>query len=654
MNTDIGDMDRIPASQQAIIDKCFHPTRTFVPFEREAIEQSIPDRFEQMVRMYPHRLAVKAGDEELTYDELNRAANRIAHAVLGQRGEGSEPIALLFERGVQAIAAIMGVLKAGKFYVSLDPNYPSERLGFMLDDSQSALTVTNGGNLALAKRMARGEGRVLNLDELDSSLRSDNLSAEKGPDSLAYIIYTSGSTGQPKGVFDNHRNLLHHIMSVTNEFHLGMEDRQTLLRSHGFNGALRDIFGSLLNGGSVHSFIVEEEGLDELADFLVRERITVYRSVVSLFRQFASTLTEADMFPDLRLIHVGGERVYRADIDLFKAHFSPKSIFLNGLGITETCTARHYYIDQETQITDDIVPVGYPVEDKQVLLLDDAGDEVGVGRVGEIAIKSRYLSLGYWNRPELTRARFVSAPESGARIYLTGDLGRKLPDGCLIHLGRKDFQVKTRGHRVELVEIEKALIGEAGMREAVVVATQRDSVDTRLLAYVVPHGDDVPSVEAIRRALSDILPEYMVPSTFVVLESLPLDAGGKVDRRALPEPEKGRPNLEIEFAAPRTPVEVMLSEIWAEALDLDEVGINDSFFDLGGHSLMASHILSRAIKTFRVELPLKALFESPTVAEMAIVITEHQAKKVGRVEIHQMLSELDVLTDRQARELLSE
>jgi len=301
------------------------------------------------------------------------------------------------------------------------------------------------------------------------------------------------------------------------------------------------------------------------------------------------------------------------------------------------------------------VPVGYAVEDKEVILLDEGGCEVGVGQVGEIAVKSRYLAAGYWREPELTKARFLLDPNGGdQRIYLTGDLGRMEPDGCLFHLGRRDFQVKIRGYRVEVSEVEMALLEHAAVKEVAVASREVQSGDRRLVAYFVPTGQPAAGVRELRNFLKDRLPDYMIPSAFVMLRTLPLTPNGKVDRLALPEPEKSRPELGTPFVAPSTPVEEELSRIWAEVLSLDQVGIRDNFFDLGGHSLAAARVVSQVIKQFQLELPLQSLFQSPTVAEMAMIITENQAKKVGQEEMARMLAELEPLSDEQAEQLLAQ
>ena len=535
------DTPYLPPEQQAIRAKCFHPSGSFVEFDKEEVEQSIPDRFEQMVRRYPERIAVKTKNYTLTYAELNRMANRVARAILARRGEGEEPIALLLEHDAPMIAAILGTLKAGKIFVPLDPTYPQAGLNYLFEDSQAALIVTDNKNLLVAEGLARSVRQLINIDELDSSLSDENIGLPLSPDTLAYILYTSGSTAQAKGVLQNHRNTLHTIMNYTNAFRVCVYDRLTLLHSCNFSVAIIDVFCALLNGAAVYPFNVRAEGMDHLTDWLVHEEITIYNWNPAAFRSFVGTLTMKDELPKLRLVVLGSEPVISRDAELYKKYFSPQCILVNRLGSTETTNFRLYFIDRDAQINGTIVPVGYAVEDMEVLLLDGGGERVGFNEVGEIAVKSRDLAVGYWRNPALTRAVFLPDPMGGnQRIYLTGDLGRMRPDGCLTHVGRKDFQVKIRGYRIELGEIEAALLNLYVVKQAVVVARGNEAGDDCLTAYVVPSVNPRPTMSALRRALAKRLPDYMIPAAFVVVDSLPLLPNGKVDRRALPAPGRTR------------------------------------------------------------------------------------------------------------------
>jgi len=312
-------------------------------------------------------------------------------------------------------------------------------------------------------------------------------------------------------------------------------------------------------------------------------------------------------------------------------------------------------MDKKIQVNDNNVPVGYPLEDIEVLLLDDDGKEVAFNEIGEMSVRSRYLSPGYWRRPELSQVKFLSDPNGGdERIYRTGDLGLILDDGCLVHMGRKDFQVKIRGYRIEVGEIEAALLNIDNIKEAVVILREDRPRDRYLAAYIVPSRQPALSITALRHALAEKLPGYMVPSAFIILDALPLLPNGKLDRQRLPYPDSSRPNLDTPFIVPETSVEQALAKIWAEVLNVNHVGAHDNFFDLGGHSLAATRIVSRVIKHFQVDLPLQSLFQSPTVAEMATVIAEHQGKKLDQKELGDILVKLESLTEEEAERVLSE
>ncbi len=645
----------LPPEQRAIRDKCFHPTGRFVEFKKEEIEQSIPDRFEQMVSRYADRLAVKTKNHTFTYDQLNKTSNRVAHAILAQYGKRGEPIAVLLENDTPQIAGVLGALKAENILVTIDPSTPRARNTYILGDSQVNLIVTNNKNLYLAKELSQNKLQLINIDELNDSLSDEAPGLSIPPDAFAFIVYTSGSTGQPKGVIQTHRNELHCTMCYTNDFRICADDRLSLLGSPGSGQALRSIWRPLLNGAAICSLNLKEEGLAHLAEWLIQEEISIMYVGVAIFRRLISTLTGTEQFPRLHVIRLASESVYKRDVELFEKHFSSECLLANGLSITETGLVRECFIDRRIPVGGSIVPVGYAVDDEEILLFDEQGKEVGLNCVGEIAVKSRYLSPGYWQRPDLTRARFLPDPNGGnERIYFTGDLGRIRPDGCLEYLGRKDFQVKIRGFRVEVTEVETALLEHTNVRESTVVVQEGRFGDKRLVAYLVPSKKPGPSISELRGLLKEKLPDYMIPSAFVMLNALPLTPAGKIDRKALPFPGSARPELDTSFVAPTTPVEEELAKIWAEVLSLDQVGIQDNFFDLGGHSLLATQVISRVINTFNVELPIKSLFESPTVADMAVVITENMAKKAGGEELARMLAELESISDEEARKRLAE
>ena len=647
--TEMGDFTGPPLKREAIQNACFHRTGSFVQFLKAEVEQSIPHRFEKIVQLYPNRSAIKTFDQTLTYAELNVTANRLARAIPNEQGSKADPVGLLFEKGVPLMAAMLAVLKAGKSFVLLDPSLPRARIAAIYEDSQAQVIITDRQNTPLATDVKGSGCRLIEFDLIDCQSCADNLELVISPATLAFIVYTSGSTGEPKGVAWQHRTLLHHVMLYTNAYRINQEDRISLLAS-GTTAAVAISFHPLLNGATLLPFDVQKEGLIPLANWLARERISFCLMSSPLFRSFVATMAGQEQFPDLRLIQLISESAFRTDVDLYKKYFSPDCLLSCGLSSSETGLIRSCLMNRETEISGNEAPLGYAVEDKDVMLLDEAGNEVGFNEVGEIVVRSRYLSPGYWRRPDLTEAKFKPDPHGGdKRLYFTGDLGLMLPDGCLVYKGRKDFRVKVRGYGVEITEIEMALLNHAGIGEASVVARQNELGESRLVAYFTPIDQRELNASDLRTFLKETLPDYMVPSDFVMLDSMPLGPGGKVDRNALPAPDNSRPQLASTYIAPETPIEVQLAKIWSDLLDIDRVGINDNFFHLGGHSLTASRVISRVIQTFRLDLPVKLLFDSPTVAEMASVIAANQAKLATQDDLERVLSEIEAISDEEAQ-----
>jgi amino acid adenylation domain-containing protein len=636
----------IPPEQQSIRAKCVHPAGTFVEFKKEEVEQSVPARFEKIVAKHPDRTAVKTKNHELTYDELNKAANRLARAILALRGEGEEPIAILLDHDAPLILAVLGALKAGKACVPLDPMYPETRMGDILGDSRATVILANNRNLSSAAKLAQGDVRLLNLDQIDSQLSSANLGLPVSPDALAYIVYTSGSTGQPKGVTQNHRNVLHNALRYTNNLHICADDRVSLLASLGTGQGVPTAFCTLLNAATLCLFNIREEGRIHLADWLISEGITVYISASTIFRQLFESLTGDEQFPKLRLVRLGAEQVRKSDVELYKAHFSRECIFGVTLSSSESGNFCHYFIDKETEIIGDQIPVGYASEDMKILLLDDEGREIGFNKIGEITIMSRYLSPGYWRNPDLTQFAFPPGREgSDERIYRTGDLGIMRSDGCLEHCGRRGLKVKIRGFGVELEEIESSLRKHPDVREAVVAAVKDDADDNRLVAYVVTHGGHKPSAGDLCKFLRQRLPEHMVPSAFAFLENFPLTPVGKLDRRALPTSGWTRPEIEGEFVEPQTEIERALAKIWQELLHVEKVGIHDNFFDLGGNSIRLAQINRKVCELSGRDVPVIEMLSHPTISALAQYLIQKQNDKDSLEQSHERAETRRVLRD---------
>jgi len=588
-------------------------------------EQSIGRCFELHALAQPGRLAISNDGGELTYADLNALADSRAQ-VLRQLGvQVGEPVAILQEQGAGFVAAMLGVLKAGGCFVPLDPNNPSGRNLQMLQDSGARILVTSAEHLGMAETLAAGGCEVVDVDRIApvvdrQSARAADPCVEVSPDSLACILYTSGSTGRPKGVVHDHRTLVHNALRHHEAFRITPNDRQTLLYTCSVYGGIRDILNALLSGASLHVFNVRKIGVEPLAEWLVRSRITLYCSVATVFRQLAATLTSREQFPDLRLVKLGGEASHRTDIELFRTHFPATCLLHCGLGATETGVVRHFFIDRHTGLDSDAVPLGYPIVDMDVLLLNEQGTPVVPGEVGEIVVRSRFISRGYWRQTELNERVFgVDPADPRLRIFRTGDLGVFRADGCLEHRGRKDGQVKIRGNRVEIAEVESALRGLKGIAHAAVVVRSDHSGDKQLIACFVAREGHF-SLGELRRELAAHLPEHMIPAAFVELDSMPQTPNGKIDRQALATREPSRPELSQARVAPANRLEQRLVELWSDLLGIGRPGVQDDFFELGGNSLIAVRLAARIRADHGIRLPLAVLFQARTIAALAQVI----------------------------------
>ena len=603
----------------------------YVAFERSAIELSIPRRFAEQVAAGPGRIAVEFGPEVLTYAQLDARANRVAHALLSVRGARPEPVVCVIEQGVTLIAAILGVLKAGKMYVPLEAAHPRERLAFLLRDSCAALALVDASAVALIREIGGTTLEILDVDQLDPGLPDGPPGVEVTAAAPAYIYYTTGSTGRPKGVVDSHRNVLHNVMRYTNGLGIARDDRLTLLQSPSFSGAVSSMFCALLNGATSLPFDVRRSSAAQLADYVDRARVTIYHSVPTIFRSF---LRADRVFPHVRIVRLEGDQAAMLDVELFRRHFSPTCVLANGLGATETGIVRRFLMDRDTPILGGIVPIGYPVEDMDVMVLDDDGKPAPVGTTGEIAVRSEYLALGYWNRPDLTAQAFTADPDQpGVRVYRTGDLGRLHEDGCLEHLGRKDLRTKIRGVTVAIAEVEAALAGLPSIREAAVVARSAPRGERRLVAYYVPVSSPGPTVSEIRRHCTGCLPPQMIPAAYVRVDRLPLNENLKIDRSALPAPSRARPPLDCAYMPPGDPTQAELVYIWQELLEIEPIGIRDDFFELGGDSLLATAMLAAIEEALGDAVSPSILMAGSTIEQLAASLSSETVADTALVPV---------------------
>jgi len=597
--------------------------------------------FEAQVERTPNAVAVVCKDRQLTYGELNCQANQLAHH-LRSLGVGLEVrVGICVERSVEMMVGILGILKAHGAYVPLDPAYPAERLSLMMQDTRVPVLLTQE---SLLRELPEPEAHVVCLDTHWPSVsrRSENnLTSTASAANLAYVIYTSGSTGLPKGVMVTHGSLCCYMPDL--QAHLGVTSNDVYLHtaSIAFSASVRQFMLPLARGATV-VIAAAEEKTNPLAlfDLIKRGDVTIIDLVPSFLRACIHALARLEprsrndlLDNKLRLILTASEPLPSHVIRDWRFEVKHGAHLVNLYGLTETTgTVVVYPIPAKDDDRAKIVPLGRPIANTQAYLLDGNLKPVLAGESGELYVAGPRVARGYLNRPELTADTFIADPfsdEPGARLCKTGDLARYLPDGNIEFIGRVDHQVKIRGVRIELEEIEIVLGQHSLLCEVAVVASEDRSGEMRLVAHVVPGREDGPTIRELRRFSNQKLPVHMVPSAFVMLEALPRLPSGKVDRQALPAPEESPQGAERTFVAPRTPIEEGLAEILAQVLGLDRVGIHDDFFELGGHSLRGAEVVAEVRNAFQVDLPLESLLKTPTVAGLASEIARRQDAQTG-------------------------
>ena len=573
--------------------------------------------FEQQVDRTPDAVAVVFGSEKLTYQQLNERANQLAH-YLRSLGVGPEVlVGICVERSIEMVVGLLSILKAGGAYVPLDPAYPKERIAYILSDAQVPVLLTLS---KLLDFLGSTDGKVVCLDGdwgARASLNEENPAKLASPENLAYVIYTSGSTGEPKGVEITHSGLLNLIFWHQRTFEVTTSDRTTQLAGTAFDACAWELWPSLTAGASI--YLVNKETMlspSLLGDWLSSKEITITFVPTPLAEKMLE-LSWSDKIA-LRIMLTGGDKLGRNGCDLvpFK--------LINNYGPTEnTVVTTSGEVGGNDNSMNMLPDIGRPIDNTQVYILDSHLEPVPIGVPGELHIGGAGLARSYLNRPSLTLCSFIPHPfsdEPGARLYKTGDRARYRSDGKIEFLGRIDNQVKIRGFRIELGEIEATLAGHIKVRQTVVMAREDQPGDKRLVAYIVP-DQTAPDAGELRQFLKGKLPDYMVPTAFVMLETIPLTPNGKIDRRALPAPDINALGSEAGFIAPRNTTELQLSQIWSEVLNIPAVGARDNFFDLGGHSLLAVRLMGRIKQQFGTDLPLATLFTKGTIEYQASLLS---------------------------------
>ncbi|HEU5228508.1 MAG TPA: amino acid adenylation domain-containing protein [Ktedonobacteraceae bacterium] len=578
--------------------------------------RSVPQLIEQRAAATPDATALVAGNQRLSYRELNRRANQLAH-YLRTLGVGAETlVGCCIDRSLDMVVGLLGILKAGGAYVPLDPTYPPERLAFMAKDAQTRVLVTKR---YLTNRLEHQGSHVICLDS-DAKMLAQQSETEPvamiNLHHLAYVIYTSGSTGQPKGVQITHGALLNLVRWHQRAFAVTSADRATQVTSPAFDATGWEIWPYLATGASI--YLPDEDTRvmpTALRDWLIKQRITI-SFLPTMLAESVLDLDWPSSIP-LRFLLTGADKLQR-----YPAPTLPFKL-VNNYGPTEATVVTTSGIVFPTEHPDGPPSIGRPIDNAQTYILDEALQPVPIGTPGELYIGGAGLARGYHNRPELTAEKFIPHPfskEPGARLYKTGDLARFLPDGQIAFLGRTDHQIKIRGFRIEPDEIVTRLNAYPGIKMSFVMAREDAPGDKRLVAYIVSTGEAALSISHLRETLSAHLPDYMLPTAFVLLDALPTTTNGKVDREALPAPDSSNTLRDGEAAEPCTLTEQKVAEIIASLLETKRVGSDENFFMLGGHSLLGTQVIARVAETFGIDLPLRVLFDAPTVYSLSAEI----------------------------------
>ncbi|MHC5737513.1 non-ribosomal peptide synthetase [Nostoc sp.] len=605
--------------------------------------------FEEQVEKTPDAVALVYGKQNLSYRELNNRANQLAHYLQALGVKPEVRVGICIERSLEMAIGILAILKAGGAYIPLDPAYPSERLAFMIEDVQTTILLTHNH---LCDDLPIHNQIVVNLDsdwEIITQHKEDNLLSEVSLENLAYIIYTSGSTGTPKGTEVTHRSIIGFMFEV-DYIHLDAEQIWLQHSSISWDALTLELWPPLLYGGRCVLYPDKIPTPEDLSRIIQEQGVNTLFLTTALFNLMIDTIPEA--LSGVKQLLFGGESVsvphVRSALKLL-----PRTQLIHAYGPSEctvfTCC---YPIPQQIAENVESIPIGKPIGDRRVYLLDKDLHRVPIGVPGELYVGGASVARGYLNQPTLTSEKFIPNPFiEGDTLYKTGDLICRLPDGNLEFLGRIDTQVKIRGFRIELGEIEAVLNQHPDIKQVVVIARENEPGNKSLVVYLVAK-DHPPTSSTLRNFLKTKLPDYMIPGAFVFLEAFPLTPNGKINRRALPAPDADHRNLEVDFVAPRTSTEQELATIWAEVLKLKQVGIHDNFFELGGHSLLATQVISRLREAFSLNFPLRYLFENPTIAELAQKAIAQQIEQAENDAIAQILGEVAQLSEEEVTQQL--
>lgn len=597
--------------------------QTATPLPQDIMEMSVATCFEQQAAQFPQHTAVVSAQGALTYQQLNRRANHLAHHLLAMDIAMGAPVAIILEQSADTVVSILGVIKAGGCYFCLEPALPVPHTQDLLQRSATQTIITTSAFAAYAQQVAPAGSRYIMLDQMATSELAHNPDRPISPHDPLALNFTSGSTGTPKVTQKSHAAQLYSAWQCSIDYRLSPADRHTSVYQLNAGLSSRTLFAALFTGGAIYLYPGMKADMGGWANWLEAEEITQLSGPTAAIRELMYTRPDGPNFPAMRIVQVAGQTVYRHDAELFQRRFAPGAILISLYGMTETATTTHYLVDHDTRFEGETLPIGYPVAGRQLLVIDEAGNPL-IDQPGELVMRHRRGHELLLGDVLDTRQRAQDADEQEYSLFHTADIGIQRPDGCLTYLGRKDDMVKVRGNRVTLTEIESWLLKINGVTHAAARAFPTSSGDNRVVGYVTLAPDCQITEAAIRADLSQSIPFHMVPARVVLLAALPMTTTGKVDRKALPLPDATRPALATPFVAPRNDLEQQIADLWATLLDLDEIGVDDNFFDLGGDSLNAVRMLLTLEEKTGARIPQDYL-RRPTVAALAKFCAEDAA-----------------------------
>lgn len=591
-----------------------------IPFK--TAEQCIHHRFDEIAKLLPDHPAVSDENRSLSFLELQQESDKLAQWILHLNNSDGGNIALLFENNIYQITAILGILKAGASYVALDTSFPDDRNKIIMEDADCSILISSERHKETAMSIA-GDATLLWADNLAVELPGETIPKEVLPSDNAITLYTSGSSGKPKGVLQSHRNMLHFIKRMTEQHAMRPDDKVAYYLSVGFSAHALPLLGALLNGCELKNYNFKTGNFHTFSQWLRDSRISFIMMIPSFLRHFLAVQEKKNKYPDIRLLYLGGETLYRSDVEKARKVFASKSTMVNIYASTEAYIMRSFTMHDNTTIKGNIVPIGYPVQDMKITLVDENNHTPSGNALGEIILESEYLTEGYHNRPELQEKDFETMADGKTRIFKTSDIAYYLDKDCMVHAGRKDTVVKLRGYRIDFGEIINILLMGDNIKEATcALKTNPQEVD-HIVAYVVPVEGTQADIEFLQSLLSRLLPEYMVPSHLISLNEIPKSNVGKIDQRALPEPD-WQESSGVKQEAPTNETEATITEIFIKTLKLYSIGVNENFLKTGADSLGLFVAFSEIEKKFGIKLDIKSIMIHPCIKSIADYVEKNR------------------------------